>query len=412
MSTGLGLFSSALTFLGWLGIFAAAVLFLAGYSRGRDSVFSKRLATLWRNTAETDLKNLLSRTLAYGHGIVSDQIDRKFINVDTSASFNLFFVGLLFVFIPVAAGINKLNGGSPILFNGYLVILAALGILVFSGQTRSHAWFWQYINGALALFAGVALFIGVPFYVLVSFTDRIMDEKIARAFFLSLLIAPFYYAASYSVMNFIEKMFFTHGYKIKCPPAILFIYQFLAAVPLSFVLVFLAILMGGIADADAVPARTPLMLVASVSLIAFSLPATLSILSVGLRRQRNLGIFAALLSGLIVAMGMSIALVLSSQAVSGTAIVNFVLGLGGEGGEGGMGQRGHVNWLILLPFLPFSGAFGMVVVSFLAKGLITLEATVTGEGNFPDKPFLASSLLAGITGALMIACGNFIAVAG
>ena len=114
-----------------------------------------------------------------------------FQEADKGIAFGGLVLVLVLVFIPFAATINALIGGSPFLFRYYLLLLAALVILNFAGETGR----FRFINALAAAFLGVSLIVVIPFYVLRSFTDVIVHSQ---GFLKSLLVAFFWYMAAYA----------------------------------------------------------------------------------------------------------------------------------------------------------------------------------------------------------------------
>ncbi|NQU58625.1 MAG: hypothetical protein HQ513_15465 [Rhodospirillales bacterium] len=399
MNDGLSFVAFTLSLLGSLVFFGGIAFALSAINRGTSG---PRLVGLWGCVAGCGWSRLLGETLKLSLAWLDKLVRNLFEEADTKPLLNILFLGLVLAFIPLAAAINALFGGSAFLFKAYLVMLAIVAVLAVTSQlNRSYALI-AYINAGLAVVAGVGLLLGAPIYSLVSFTDRISHEKISHAFLLCLLIAPFYYVVAFSAMNYIELFLGRDPSRERTPP-VLFVRRFLAAFAPAFVLVFLALLLGQLAVEQVVPVRTVQMLVISIAISAFSLPVTMCALSSALSRGGLVGSLLAPLNALITAIGLSSALLYFSKLSSADEVtlaesVNVMFGLDGGGGTVFLGPD---FWVMHIPFLPILGVLVFFLIAVLAKA-VSLIPGLSG------RPNLASAALMGVVGVGLFVGGRLL----
>ncbi len=397
MNDGLSFVSFMLSLTGALTVFCGGAYVLISLDKEKPD---SRLTGLWRCVAGSEWSRLIGDAQKMSLRWMDIVSLTWFEFADKKPALDLLYIGLVFVFVPFAAAVNALLGGSPFLLQAYLVMLTMFAVLVVTSQLNTGNGLLAFINATLSLFLGLGLFFGAPLYVLASFTDRILHENISHAFLLSLLICPFYYITAFSFMNYVDS-FFGRNPITGRTPVVVFFHRFLAVVPVAFLLVFLALLLGQLAVKQTVPPRTIQMFIFSVSLSAFSLPATICALSPTLLRGGLVGSISSLLNGLVTAMGVSIALLYLSylstpNELSLAEIVNVLFGLDTTGERVFLGPD---FWVMHIPFLPVLGVLVFCLVSIVAKSL-------TRVPGLQNKPYLAMAGLLGLLGVGLFISGR------
>ena len=374
---GLDLVAGMLQFLGVLGAVSGVVLVLLGLLQRQGSG-----GGWWQavgGTAWAALPGVASRRLlAVFERLVRD----GFEEADRTPLFGVLFIGLVFLVLPAASLLNAAFGGSPFLAGYYLAMAAVLLLFNFTGENSRLAL----VNGAAALFLGGSVFLVVPVYVLRSFADRILHDPIAHGAFESILVAPLCYIAAYGGMLALRSFLGQRGALMVAAN------RWLAALPVAFVLTFLALLAGHTAVPTDTVAQTWPMLVSSIAFTSAALPLTLGLMG----RAARAGAVAVGLGGcLAVAAVLSSALLFFAYLPEGdgmpmAAVLEVLAG----------SAPGPDFWVMHLPFLPVLAFLGAVVVAALGKAEVEVLRRLLGEGVETQRPLLLSGILCLAGGAL------------
>ena len=301
-------------------------------------------------------------------------IDAGFVRVERTPLFSALFIGVVFLGIPIAALVNVIFGGSPFLILFYVALAAALVVLAITGEGPGL----KMLNGTLAVFLGASLFLFVPVYVLFSFTDRLQNTVFSHAVLGSVLVAPLYYLAAYGLLTATRAVF-----PGAAEPVVL--QRFLAAVPVAFVLVFVALLAGHFAVLEQQPARPWRLLIAGIVCTSAALPLTMGLIEWGLAKPGRLA--EALAAALAGAAGLADLLYVGATGTLG-GMINVLAGLSADGTHVHLGP---LFWVMHLPFLPIIGIAVAVGVGWLAKGVsVPLGLVMTGPA---ERPFRATGMV-------------------
>jgi len=399
MDNGLGFLVSLLGALGGamgLAAIAAALIALDSDGKGRSSGrIAGALASLWRAAGEGGWGKAAACGIGLGVAFADRAVRVGFEDVDRTPAMGIVHLGLLFIVIPLAAMVNFAFGGSANLPLGYLAIAAAMAVLVVLGQARSRSGGAAVVNAGLSLFAFAGLMAVVPWYVVVSFSERISHENPGHAFLMSLLIAPFYYVAAYSLMLCLEAVVPGFGPLAAKRPAAVFARRFLAALPVAFLLVFTALLFAQWAVGFEAPVKPLRLLFAAIALTAFSLPASMAIYENAAGRGPASILIVTVIGGTVLSGLLGMALpVLAGTAGHGLssidALVNVLVGL--DAGGAGL-FLGRDFWLMHLPLLPVLGLLVMAANGVAAKAIATASARLLRRPLAAERPNLATSLL-------------------
>jgi hypothetical protein len=388
---------STLTVLA-VGASIAALLFVAfefGEARGRRPLHQWlrggwRVVTGsgWLGLAETCSRAYMD---ALG-GIIRDY----FQDADKGTVLSVLFVGLVFVLIPAAALLNLAIGGSPFVAKYYLSLLVVLVVLNFTGESRRLA----VINGAAAVYLGASVFLVIPLYVFRSFATLARIDVFPHAVPESVLVAPLCYLVAYGIKLVADS--FVFGRLDGTPPraVVTALNGFLAALPVAFVLTFVALLVGSSIDTGSTPSPSWQYLVSGMGFASAGLASMLVIMGWAL----GAGGPMALVSGCVasVAMGSVFSWALlfygrlaSTQALS--AEQAFVVLLGQAPGTGRL-QLGADFWVMHLPMVPAAVLVGAITLAWLAKAIASPVGFVLGREYAVRRPLL----LAGVVCAVLV----------
>lgn len=408
--TGLPFVQSLLLFAS--GFLIATGLALWAFETGPEEGLKnmrRKLGENWQNLSAAPWGTVLSCMNVWLLKKLENLIRTGFQEADKGIAFGGLVLVLLLVFIPVAATINALIGGSPFLFWYYLSLLAALAILNFAGETGR----FRFMNGLAAAFLGASLFVVIPFYVLRSFTDVVVHSQ---GFLKSLLVAFFWYMAAYGAGLVFDTALRFGGLNPNRLSWARFVNGFLAALPVAYILTFLALWFGQRAVAEQGASQTWQLVLLSIVLTAFSLPVTLRFMSAGqgtgLESESKLepdpepdseldkgtlfviGIYAA---GLAVAVGLSLVLAMglhlgTDRAYSWGGALNLLVGLAADGKRVYLGPDFWVSHLPIVPWLLFLAA---AVAGYVCKTTLRVFHAFAGQSASIERPFLASALSCG-----------------
>lgn len=316
-----------------------------------------------------------------------------FVEADMGVVFSAIVFGLLFVFLPLAAALNAWIGGSPLLFWYYLSLLAVLSYLNFAGETgRLRA-----LNGVAAAYLGISLIVVIPVYVLRSFTDATLYGVFTHSVLKSFLVAVFWYMAAYGAGLIFDAVTRYFGWDAKGSVSAKLVYGFLAALPVAYVLVFLALLAGHLSVFEQSPQRNWPLVLFGTGITALSLSLTLRLMAwAAAKGQKNGGglvLAAAYGGGLILAAGLSLVLGAGAhlgegQALSSAEAWNMLFGLSSDG------RRVFLSpdfWLMHLTFLPWLAFVGAVFCGIVVKGVLKGLQFLTGP-DAAKQPFLVSAV--------------------
>ena len=316
-----------------------------------------------------------------------------FVEADMRVAFGGIFFTLFFIFLPLAAALNALIGGSPFLFLYYLSLLAALAYLNFAGETGR----FRALNGVAAAYLGISLIVVIPIYVLQSFTDVTLNDVFTHGVLKSFLVAVFWYMAAYGAGLIFDAVTRYFGWDPKDSVSAKLVYGFLAALPVAYVLVFLALLAGHLAVFDQSPFRSWQLVLFGTGITALSLSLTLRLMAwaaaKGEKRGGGLALPIAYGGGFLIAAGLSLVLGVGAhlwpgQALSWAEAWNMLFGLSRDG------QRVFLNpgfWLMHLAFLPWLAFVGAVVCGFVVKSILKGVQFLTGP-DAAKQPFLVSAV--------------------
>ncbi|HJO75212.1 MAG TPA: hypothetical protein QGH84_08390, partial [Rhodospirillales bacterium] len=224
MQSGLPFVQFLLTIAG--AFLAALGLALWAMESGPDEDLKKtrhRLGENWRILSLTPWGEIIPCITGWLVKKTNDLIRSFFQEADMGIGFGgvVFFV--LFVFIPLAAALNALIGGSPFLFWYYLSLLAVLAFLNVSGETGRL----RFLNSLAAVYLGGSFFVVIPVYVLQSFTEVTINYFFSHSVLKSLLVLVIWYVAAYGAGLLIDTWFRSRGVDPAVSLTARFINQFL-----------------------------------------------------------------------------------------------------------------------------------------------------------------------------------------
>jgi len=388
-STGIGFVGSLMGLSALFLLIAGAGLMLADvdpYSQEREGRFRRWLSGAWRDVRETGYTDLPRCLVRWTLGRMDAAIRTCFVTVDRTPVIGGLFMAAVFVAIPLAATVNVLFGGSPFLFLFYLSMAVVLAVLALIGERPG----WQRLKGVFSFYLGMSLVLIVPFYVLHSFTDRLLNTGFSHAVLGSLMVAPIYYLAAFGLLIIYRVIVSGHRESVV-------VHRFLAMVPVAFVLIFAALLAGHFAVQDQAPDRSWRLLLSGVLCTAAAVPITHSIMEWNPEKPGQVPMAFGL--ALAAAAGLSDILYVGATGDI-LGVINVLSGLSADGDGVHLGSA---FWVMHLPFLPVMALLGVVGIGWLAKAVaVPLSTFATPE----TKPYLAIGIVCVALAALLGAAGT------
>ena len=392
--SGLGFVSGLANAAAVVGAVFAALLVALELGPDRHGiVLHRRLTAFWSCVARTPWPAVAALATGSVTKAFEWAIQTLFVDADRGAFFNALFLGLVFLALPAMALLNALVGGSPFLVTFCAVVVVVFAMLNLSGEIGAA---WPF-NRAAATFLGFSVFFFVPAYAVQSFSDRLLKESVGLAMLESVLVAPLCYMVAYSTMIVFDNL--SRGRAGRLRGAI---NGFLAALPVSYVLTFVAVLVGHFAVADPEPKKTWALLLASMVFASSALPIVVAVLGRVLQSGRGFALAAAYGTCVVVSGGLSVLLyVFAYPAADGArsvaAALNVLIGLAPEGGRVYLGPA---FWVAHLPYVPIALCFAGFGVGLLAKMVAALLGAFRGGAFVHDKPLLSSGLLSALLSLL------------
>ncbi len=399
--SGLGFVAMLMKAFGLLGLLSGcAVAFLGGGRGGTFSPFGDWLDRRWRSLDATGWAEV-PRAMTQGMWMaLAGLLKRCFVEADKSALFGAVFIGLVFVFVPLASAINWAVGGSPFLALYIFSAAAALAVLNFTGEIRRLSL----VNGALSLILGVSFLLFVPAYVLRSFTDRLLNEVVGHAALVSFPVAALVFIVAYSAMIVFDA-FFPDGPGPGFHLSRAAVHAFLAALPVAFVLTFMAQLTGHFAVSYPVPLRSLRLLMASMFFVSLAFSATLVLMRAAIVSPGPAALAGSYAAALAAGAGLSWSVLYFGYLATASELtpaetLNVLAGLSADGARVYLGPD---FWIMHLAFLPFLAFLGAVLLGGLAKA--ARLPFLGAPGPAAAKARLSAGLFLAVLGALVLAAG-------
>jgi len=392
MSSGLPFVRSLLDLAGALAAMCALGLWMAETmppsrsQRGRG-----RLAAAWRDLAGAPWTRVAGCATGWLRERLDGVVRFGFEKADRHVVFSAVILAIMVVSVPLAAAANALMGGSSFLFRYYLSLLVGVVCLFFTGESGR----FKVVNGVLAMYLALSFFVVIPIYLVQSFTEVTISNPFPYAMLKSIPIAAFWFIAAYGVaLAFDTAVRYADG--DPAGPAARFVHEVLAALPIGYLLVFVALLAGHLAVLDDDPARSWRLVLAGAGFTALSLPLTTRIMAWGARRDgatlaAAYGLAAVAAAGLTVALAHA-AYAGGSDAMTWTGAANVLIG---RSADGAAVRLGPTFWLAHLPFVPLLAFVFAVATGFVAKAVATAFQAMAGEGAAVAKPYFSSAVSSG-----------------
>ncbi len=355
---------------------AACGLFLIFLDVGRTTEpgnLRRRAANMWRALEATSVSDVpvlaISAAMRSFDRFVVYWFEQSERNVATAGAFTL----IVLVAIPVAAVINWLRGGSPMLVVVMIACMAGLLALAVLSELRV----FPAVSKVLAPVLFGAVFLVVPGYVFVSLTDRALNIPIAHGVLTSLLIAPLFYLICHSAILLGAATRAAPVMSLHATDARRVATLFVATLPLAYIATFAALLVWHVIVPELPEPSTWRSLV--VVAMSTSLAGALAIHLVTVRRGHRLSPL-----GFLIRWGIGAAI-----AAIFAAIIIFAAAIPSDG----------PNTLAILPFAVPAILAIVAGAAVLAKAVLGFAQLSAAGESVSERPYRVAGILALILAA-------------
>ena len=313
------------------------------------------------------------------------------------------FLLLIFFGLPMAILINFLQSDASWLLNFLGIIIIAFILLAFLGESKRV----NAMSPALSVFIFAALFLFLPGYLFAVVNGRILLMPTGHALIGSVLIAPMLYLFCHSLLLVANSYLQQTSLQRTNQPIDNFdggiIYRsillFIALIPINYMLTFGAFMAGHLGVASHSSEQNWSLLLGS--LFFSGLSATISLL-VFKSSTTTKSFFVSLIAGLICAYLMLLVNFIY-DGITNPEIGAFNVLLG-KVPAGDIFALNSQFWVMHLPLVPFLLSLIIVVISYITKGIISIELQVMGGRLIEGRPFV-------LGGIVFIAIGCMLSIA-
>jgi hypothetical protein len=363
----------------------------------------RRLGERWRGLHATPWGRVPGCMTAWLADILGRLVRSGFAEADRRMAFGGLVMGLMFVLVPGAALVNALFGGRQFLLWHYLSLAVVLAAVNFLGETGR----FRLLNSMAAAYLGLSLMLVIPVYLVHSFTDVTIKSVFSHGVLKSVLVAVFWYVAAYGAALAFATAQRLAGIDAARSPAAGFINAFLAALPVAFVLTFVALLAGHFAVFEQSPFRSWRLVLWSTGLTSLAFAVTLSLMAwagrMGKGGSCRRRLLAAYIVALLAAAGLTVLLAkgaydLPRQPADWADAVDILLGRAPDRAGIYLGPR---FWVSHLPFLPVCAFVAAAACGLVGKAATLALAFLIGDAAPAERPFLAAGATAGGVAVLL-----------
>ncbi len=387
MISGLHFVEALLVGLGVALALLAGLLLCVETVRGPSVESGRRwLSARWSTVAAIAWSSIAVVGLRWTRDLFDALADAAIVECDRTLLFSPIVMTICVVVLPLLATLNFLAGGSPFMLTSYLAAAGGCAFLAAAGEWRPLAP----LNAAISLAIGIGVFVFLPAYALVSLTTHAMHTGFAHAVLNSFLLVVFCYVPAAGLWTMLRR----GGGLGEMTAWERFLARALLALPIYFILYFLALLAGHFAVFDPAPARDWQGLASTMGMGALAVAATLWVLDRGVAGKDRGHAAGVLIAGLIIAVWGA----LGAGALAGLDAPPWLL-VGRD--TAGRIDLGPGFWVIHLTFLPLLTMLAAVVALALAR--VVVQVFGGAGGCMVRKPYVATALWAACAASAMFA---------
>lgn len=374
MVSGLQFVESILFWVGFTMLFSAFIsACMESRHSGEIDYARSWLASWFEQIGLVPITLILVATLRMIRDAADHIISELITDFDLSSVSAPIVMAILSIFLPVAAGVNALLGGSILLLMLYASVVLVCLILGF-GQTVRGAAIGTGLISAMATFQWLVF---GPFYAAFSLTDHILTGTFSHSVLGSLLVSAVLYAGCAGTW-----LFYRGIKNVQTLSSVDRAFsRFLFAIPFFYILYWLGLLAGHFAINEVSPTRGWGDIASVVVIGAVSFVAIMSTIEFGVSEQRRSHGFAVLLAAGIVSL-------IGVIAINGLVLNGppFWLRLWHHDFNIHEIDLGSRFWSTHAPFLLWITIISSILFIGIARFVIT--AWPGGMVDIKDRPFL------------------------
>ena len=401
---GLAFTVNALTSLAVLSIiFGVALVVVEMGNRLDESFQSSSRSSHWMHATWSQLDGCPWRHLP-GHAIgsfvagVAKIIDYWFGQSEKNVVTSGVFLFLVLIAIPLAALLNYLRGGSGFLLSVLLISFVVFVLLLVVGEIRRLSL----VATALAALLFGAIFLFVPGYVVISFTDLILGMPVGHAAIGGVLVTPLLYLLCHSVALLANGIFVVQGsdkwHRV--------LRTLSASIPLAYLVTFGTFLYGHFAATQQPSIHSWQLLISSLMFTGLSFALTIFMFNPGKEgRLSNRTLITGLVVMVLATCAFSLLLVYLGlpkifSEMAAQKLFNVMIGLSVNGETGLLGP---VFWIMHMPFLPLLLLGIIVLLGILSKLLIAADTKFLTGQKIQQYPMAGGGVLFIVGGIAAVA---------
>lgn len=331
------------------------------------SSLRRRLTAIWRSIAARPAGAIpgfaISGTMRAVDRFVVYWFEQSERNAVTAGTFTL----IVFIAIPIAAGINWFRGGSPTLLLILLGCLAGTILLAIVSELRSSAAFARVLSALV--FAGI--FLVVPIYVFISLTDRTMIMPIGHGALVSVLLTPLLYVVCHSVILLGIGTRAAPVTSLHATPQRRVVTLFLAALPFAYLATFGALLVWHLLEPELPVPSTWRTLLVTAGCGALAAAGSGYLLT---PRDRA-GVSPAWVMGRL-----GLCVLMACVLAAATTLL----------GEGALGPPFVLS---ALPLVAPTLLMSIVVLALCSKAILGVARALPGGETFSERPYRVAGVL-------------------
>lgn len=392
MINGLPFIETLLFWVGGVSIFAAFVL--ACLESGHGVAFEIGRAWLtarWKTLFGLSFPGLVVAAIRWTRDAADQALKAMVVEFDRSPVFSPVVMAVVCLFLPLASVVNATLGGRPALLMCYGGIVGGIVFLALFAENRSLDW----LKTCVAWVIVIVGLIGTPFYAFWTLTSHILGSSFSHGVIASLLVAVIYYTGVMGGWTLVRsgRGFAALGQAEK------FLARVLFALPICYILYWLALLAGHFAVLEPSPERGWGTLLAVMGIGSLCFAVTMGAVDACIARANKRHGVVMLGAGLVVAAaGTMVIAGLDGQP----HLTWFLMGRDGTG----LLSLGPPFWVAHIPFTLWGVMVGATVM--LTVGRVVAALVPGGGARILKRPYLAAAVTVLTGGVLAIAAANAI----
>lgn len=392
MINGLPFIETLLLWVGSVSILVAFVMACLESGHGAAVEFGRSwLTSRWKTLLGLSFPGLVVVAIRWTRDAADQALKAMVVEFDRSPVFSPVVMAVVCLFLPLASIVNAALGGRPALLVCYASIVGGIFLLGLFAENRAFDW----LKSCIAWVIVIAGLIGSPFYAFWTLTSHILGSSFLHGVIAGLFVAVVCYSGVMGVWTLVRsgRGFGDLGHAEKFMARVLF------ALPICYILYWLALLAGHFAVLELSPERSWETLLAVMGIGSLCFAVTMGAVDAGIARANMGHGLVMLVAGLVVAATGTMAI----AGVDGQPHLTwFLMGRDGTG----LLSLGPPFWVAHIPFALWVVMVGATVL--IAVGRVVAALIPGGGAWIMKRSYLAAAVSVLAVGVLAITAANAI----